>query len=75
MKNPSKEQLETWRTDNKYWKLGVFYYNPEDERLLPPKRIAWMGWTVNFANWKSTGLFILILILVFVLIYIAPDKN
>ena len=37
MKNPSKEQSETWRKDPNNWKCGVFYYNPEDERLLPPK--------------------------------------
>ena len=50
MEKPSKETLEKWRKDDKYWKLGCIYYNPEDQRILPPKRIAWMGWTVNFAN-------------------------
>ncbi|CAM4415891.1 DUF5808 domain-containing protein [Flavobacterium terrigena] len=59
MKNPSKEQIEAWRKDSNNWKFGVFYYNPEDESLLPPKREAWMGFTVNFANWKSIGLLIL----------------
>ena len=35
------------------WIWGIFYYNKEDNRIFPPKRIPWMGWTVNFANWKS----------------------
>jgi hypothetical protein len=43
---PSKETLEKWHRSNN-WKLGIFYYNKED-KLLPPKRIAWAGWTVNF---------------------------
>lgn len=75
MKNPSKEQLEAWHKDPNNWKFGGFYYNPEDERIFPPKRVAWMGSTVNFANWKSTGIFIIVLILVSVLIYISPNKN
>jgi uncharacterized membrane protein len=69
MKNPSKEQLEIWHKDPKNWKFGGLYFNKDDERLLPPKRIAWMGWTVNFANPKSILLFIFILIIVLSLIY------
>ena len=50
MGGPSKEQRETWRKDPANYRLGVFYYNPADKRLLPPKRIKQMGWTVNFAQ-------------------------
>lgn len=50
---PSKETLEKWAKDPKNWIWGIFYYNKEDQRLLPPKKIAWMGNTVNFANRKS----------------------
>ncbi len=28
----------------------VFYFNPNDKRIFPPKRIPSLGWTVNFAN-------------------------
>lgn len=34
----------------KYWKLGIFYFNRNDKRIFPPKRLKLMGWTVNFAN-------------------------
>lgn len=76
MKNPSKEQLEIWHKDPNNWICGdLFYYNKEDERLLPPKRIAWMGWTINFANWKSIGLLILSLVFFSFVVSIIQHKN
>jgi uncharacterized membrane protein len=59
---PSKETLEKWHKDPRNWKLGLFYCNKEDKRILPPKRIAWSGWTVNFANTISVAVFVIILI-------------
>lgn len=47
------EQEKQWRKDPKNWAWGMFYYNREDKRLLPPKYYKEMGWTVNFANPKS----------------------
>lgn len=48
MEKPSKETLENWRKDNKYWILGCFYFNPEDQRILPPKRIVgWVGRSIS----------------------------
>lgn len=52
-KNIDKETLERWHKDPNNWIWGMFYYNKHDPRLLPPKRIAAMGWTVNFANPRS----------------------
>jgi uncharacterized membrane protein len=45
-----KETLEKWHKDPKNWKLGVFYFNREDKRIFPPKRLSFLGWTINFAN-------------------------
>ncbi|MNF01021.1 hypothetical protein D3C80_1999460 [compost metagenome] len=59
---PSRETLEKWRKDPNNWKYGFFYFNPEDKRILPPKRTPWMGWTVNFAN-RNSVLFFVFLIL------------
>lgn len=50
METPQEEQ---WRKDPANWIWGMFYYNPEDKRLMPPKYYKEMGWTVNFANPKS----------------------
>jgi len=61
---PSQEKKERWRKDPNNWIWGLFYYNKEDKRLLPPKRIPFMGWTVNFANTNSVLLFIFVLLLI-----------
>jgi uncharacterized membrane protein len=63
---PSKETLEKWSKDPNNWIWGMFYYNKEDQRLMPPKRIAWMGWTINFANYKSVLFMIGIFFFVFI---------
>jgi uncharacterized membrane protein len=74
MKNPSKEVLEEWRKNDSYWKCGVFYYNPHDERIFPPKRIAWMGWTVNFANSKSIASLLLFIVFLLFMIFLIERK-
>lgn len=30
---------------SKYWKWGIFYYNPDDKRIFPAKRNPILGWT------------------------------
>ncbi|WP_019635167.1 DUF1648 domain-containing protein [Paenibacillus fonticola] len=35
--------------DDDYWKLGMFYYNPNDPSLSVEKRVG-IGWTINFAH-------------------------
>lgn len=59
-----QKTLERWHSDPANWKLGIFYYNKEDKRLLPPKRIGWMGWTVNFANPWSIAFLLFILAMI-----------
>lgn len=31
------------------WK-GLLYFNKKDSRVVVPKRVPGMGWTLNFAN-------------------------
>jgi uncharacterized membrane protein len=48
------------------YKWGIFYFNPDDTRIILPKRNQWMGWTLNFANlWTYVilGTFLIIAIL------------
>jgi uncharacterized membrane protein len=59
------------RDNNSFWKLGVFYYNKQDKRLFPPKRMG-LGWTVNFANPLSVALFLLILMVIIFLSKLFP---
>ena len=61
---PSAEILQQWHNDPSNWKLGVLYFNKEDKRIFPPKRINGLGWTINFANPYSV-LALLVLILSF----------
>ena len=53
-------------TEPNYWKWGVFYFNPNDPRIFVPKRIEWLGWTLNFAQPVSIiiigGVFVLIIL-------------
>ncbi|AOZ92343.1 DUF1648 domain-containing protein [Paenibacillus crassostreae] len=35
--------------DDTYWKLGSFYYNPQDPSIWIEKRTG-IGWTINFAR-------------------------
>lgn len=71
---PSQETQDQWSKDPKNWKWGVFYYNKEDKRIFPPKRIPWMGWTINFANPKSILAFLIVL-LFFLFVVNIINKN
>jgi uncharacterized membrane protein len=53
-----KAERDAQHKDPANWKLGFIYFNPRDRRLLPPKRSPGIGWTVNFASWRSILLFI-----------------
>jgi uncharacterized membrane protein len=50
---------DPFNRDNSHWVAGIFYVNPENPRLLVPKRLG--GWTFNYAHllaWLLTaGLF------------------
>lgn len=49
------------------YKLGIFYFDEEDENLIVPKATSFMGWTLNFAK-PLAYIFLLILLLVVILI-------
>lgn len=46
------------------WKWGFIYVNPDDPKIMVPKRNPWMGWTVNFAHWQAYAILALILAIV-----------
>lgn len=56
--------------DMKYWKFGLFYYNPNNPDLFVEKRVG-IGQTFNFAHRKAY--YLLFFILLFpVLVIIIP---
>lgn len=43
-------ELEEIHRCSKSWFLGVIYFAPRDPRMVVRKRLAGLGWTVNFAR-------------------------
>lgn len=56
------------------YKYGVFYYNKNDRRVIVPKRIKYLGWTLNFARPISYLIMGILLALVVVAWIVAPSK-
>lgn len=71
-KEPSEETKNEWHQDPDNWIWGIFYYNPKDVRLFPPKKIKELGWTINFANPNSV---FLVLVLIAVLLIISEKAK
>lgn len=68
MNKENKEfQHNQWHQDPANWKLGIFYYNKADGRMLIPKRIKAMGWTLNFAHWQTWIILAMLMIIIVVL--------
>ena len=60
-RNLSKEEDDNlYKDDDKKWVLGMFYFNKNDPAFMIEKRVG-VGYTLNFANWKSI-IFIIITI-------------
>lgn len=62
-----KPPYQEWHDDPGNWKFGVFYFNRQDKRILVPKRIELLGWTINFANPVSILSFVFIILVVLVI--------
>lgn len=48
------------RDDDRHWKLGQFYFNPDDPAIWIEKRFG-VGWTINFARPLGWGSLLAIL--------------
>lgn len=59
VKLPSHDAADciSLQDDDRFWKLGAFYYNPDDPAVFVEKRFG-VGWTCNFArpmSWVCLG--------------------
>lgn len=61
MTQPTRDQLHS---DSANWKWGIFYFCRQDPRIIVPKRIRGLGWTINFA--RPSALLWVLAILLFV---------
>ncbi|MGB3161201.1 MAG: DUF5808 domain-containing protein [Carnobacterium sp.] len=59
-KSMNKSQFETaYYDDDRYWKLGIVYYNPKDPSIWIEKRFG-IGTTTNMARWQSWVIILII---------------
>lgn len=65
--DPTEEEKDNWYNDPNNWIWGIFYFNPKDKRLFPPKRIKEMGLTINFANPNSVFLSVILILILMIL--------
>ncbi len=68
MNEEEREEEELVRADDKYWKIGWFYYNPKDPSLWIEKRFG-LGWTLNFAR-SGAWIFMTVIILFVIITFI-----
>jgi len=56
--------------DDRYWKLGMFYFNPADPTLFVEKRFG-IGWTINFARPAAMLFFAGIIVAIVIVMIVA----
>ena len=67
----TREDIEAcWRSPSNY-KWGLIYYCKADPRAIVPRRLKWMGWTVNFARPSAIPITLLLVAIVYVPLFIV----
>jgi len=56
--------LARFHSDPANWKLGIFYFCRSDPRILVPKRILGLGWTLNLARPMAVPFFVFVIALI-----------
>jgi uncharacterized membrane protein len=59
----TREEMDACWRDPRNRKWGL-YYCKADPRVIVPKRLKWMGWTVNFAHPSAIPVALLLMALV-----------
>ena len=70
----TREEIETCWKDLRNWKWRI-YYCKADPRAIVPRRLKWMGWTVNFARPSAIPITLLLIALVAVPLLIVKAKG
>lgn len=55
------------KTNPENYKLGLFYFDPKDSRIILPKVNRMLGWTLNFGHPVS---YIIIIVFIALLIFV-----
>lgn len=56
------------------YKLGIFYYNKSDSRILVPKMISKTGWTLNFARPETYIIIAVFVVLIYIISSVLDKK-
>ena len=67
-----REDGELLADDDEHWKLGMFYFNPEDVSVFLPKRFG-VGWTLNLARPSAWAIVVGIVILTVTFIVLVAN--
>lgn len=64
------QKNENW--GGPHW--GAVYFSKKDTRIFVPKKISWMGWTVNLAHTAGVLLFVgtllgIPLVIIFIMLF------
>jgi uncharacterized membrane protein len=70
----TREQIENCWKDRHNWKWRV-YYCKADPRVIVPRRLKWMGWTVNFARPSAIPITLLLIALLVVPLLLVTAKG
>jgi uncharacterized membrane protein len=70
----TREEIENCWKDPQNWKWRVYYFKA-DPRVVVPRRLKWMGWTVNFARPSAIPLVGLIVVVVSVPLRVMIAKG
>ncbi len=60
----SQEDLNLFHADPANWRWSIFYVCRQDPRLIVPKRIQGLGWTLNFGRPMAAPFFLFIVALI-----------
>jgi hypothetical protein len=69
--NMTPEEIEACWKDPRNRKWGILYFCNADPRVIVPKRLKWMGWTVNAAHPSAIPITLLLLAILAVPIWIV----
>ena len=71
----TREEIEDCWRDRSNYKWGLIYYCKADPRAIVPRRLKWMGWTVNFARPSAIPITLLLVAILAVPLFIARAKG
>lgn len=66
-KESDKRYSDQMNQDPRNYKYSFLYWNKWDKRIIVPKRIPALGWTLNFANPVTYIILIVFVLLIFLI--------